>query len=1069
MADIIKCIRAAVSQGVIDAEDGKHLEQRVAEIKKLAKSDTAIKEALAKELGAEAAERNRRALLSEQVRKKIVDTLHDYRNARGEADLAEAFVRMHENFGRDGGSFVADAENLRSVIQRGAHAELADLLIAFRKGAWTGDLRRKRSAVAARMDNVAREMHGEKTGDTRAEALANAFRDVAEKLRLRFNEAGGAIGKLDNWFPHSHDMQALLDYSRDPWIDYMMTADVLDRERMVNTLTQRQLTDAELRESLGVVWDRITTDGWIDREASGVSTGKGALWSQHADHRYLHFKSADAWLKYAREFGNPDPYTAIVGHINMMARDIAHMETFGPNPNVTRNYMKQYLTQQAALVKPMQIVAREQGEKMKGLAARLTSANPDYVALSERMADVSRSLAELKARASVRDRKLDAERTAIAKRLRDLDATEWRNISPVGRTVLEELAAIDRPAAGLSLEQTIEVKLAQTGASESAIRFVLGDGSTFREPGGLIAANRERAAAMRRRARELLNADNVVMDMTRRLDEITTQRLKQATHDATDAKLHASLVKEHADIAAQLVPFWNDPKLQTVEDHQVRLAMEALAEEMRDPVQFAPHKKPQQYLAVQIDRADGMWENMRGSLSPVNASFANVMASTRNLISASSLGAAWLSSLSDPAFGQDARMRFGMGMARANFGRVLIAVLRDMVTHGTREDAIRAGLGLDSAIDVMHRTARQNRTIDGRAWTGFAADRVLSIGLLSPWTQAGKHRFGLDVMAFMADLRDTAWVDLAPQTRSALQAHGFDLTAWETIRLSDIHEPKSGATYLRPAEIEAWAGRELAERYAAMVLRETRYAVPESTVASRSVLNRTRPGTTLGEIMRSGVQFKGFGIAVAQLHAGRIAREMLRGDKGAASQAAALLVTSAFLGAVAMSLKDIKDGRDPRKWLDEKTYIDPAFWGAAALQAGGLGIYGDFLFSNTGRHGQSLASALAGPAAQRADNLLGLATGNLFQKMRGENTNFGREATRALRQNIPGNNLWFTGLVFQRVLMDQLQRLVDPEAQAAFNRQMQVRSKDYKQQFWWPPGETAPRRGPDLSRILATR
>lgn len=1069
MANIIKCIDAALAQNHIDAAEAEALKARIKEIEKIAKSETAVKEQLANELSAEAAERQRRAFLSEQTRKRLLDAMHGYRNAQGEADLLEAFVRMHENFGRDGGSFIEDAENLRSVIQRDAHAKIADFLIEFRKGGITGDLRRRKDALVARMDNVVRELHGEATGDARAEALAKAFREVSDDLRTRFNDAGGAIGKLENWFPHSHDMQALLDYGRAKWVDYMMQPDVLDRERMVNPISQRVLSDAELRESLGVVWDRITSDGWTDREVTGVQMGRGALWSQHADHRFLHFKNADAWLAYAKEFGNPDAYTAIVHHINMMARDIAHMEVFGPNPNTTRTYLKQYLQQQAALIKPTEVVIREQGARMQDLAAKLSSPNPDYVNLSTRMAEVSQELGDLKAKVAARDRFLDQERRGLMRRRAEIEATGWKDITPLGRQVLEEIAALDRPNPGLSLEQTAEVMLHQTGMSEEGKRFVLGGGSLFREPGSLMAGNRAKMADIRRSVRELLNAKTILMDIKIRLDAITTERLKQKTHVEADAKRFAELTKEHQDISDKLIPFWNDPKLQTIEDQQVRLQMEKLAEEMRDPVQFASHKRPADYLRRMLGRADGMWENMRGSMTPEDTVFANVMASARNLISASSLGSAWLSSLSDPAFGQDARMRFGMGMAKANFGRVLVTVLKDMITHGTREDAIRAGLGLDSAIEVMHRTARQNKTIDGRAWTGFVADRVLAIGLLNPWTQSGKHQFGLDVMAFLADQRDKSWAELNPKTRKALQSHGFDLTSWEVVRMADIHEPASGAAYLRPKEIEAWAGRELAERYAAMILRETRYAVPEATVYSRSVINRVPPGTILGEIIRSGVQFKGFGIAVAQMHAGRIAREMLRGETSAASQAAALLVTSAFLGAIAMSLKDIKDGRDPRKWLDEKTYLDPMFWGAAALQAGGLGIYGDFLFSNTGRHGGGFLQTMAGPMPSRIDHILGLAVGDTAKAWRGEKTTRGRELVQVIKENTPGGNMWFSGLVFQRVLMDRLQRLIDPEAQASFNRQIQTRRKDYHQDFYWPPGETAPRRAPDLSRIWATR
>jgi hypothetical protein len=230
------------------------------------------------------------------------------------------------------------------------------------------------------------------------------------------------------------------------------------------------------------------------------------------------------------------------------------------------------------------------------------------------------------------------------------------------------------------------------------------------------------------------------------------------------------------------------------------------------------------------------------------------------------------------------------------------------------------------------------------------------------------------------------------------------------------------------------------------------------------------PGSFGGELGRAMMQFKGYGAAVAFLKIGQIARELQAGDRSAAVHAGVLLITGTILGAFAMALKDIKDGRDPRKWLDEKTYLDPQFWGAAALQSGGLGIYGDFLFSNTGRTGGGLGKTMAGPLVDRMDNLLGLTIGNAAQGIRGEKTNRGREAVKFLRTNTPViGNAPFVGLAYQRVLMDQLQRLADPEAHLDFRRQIQHRRKDFNQDFWWAPGNSSPTRGPDLTRPMATR
>src|SRR3546814_17094300 len=56
------------------------------------------------------------------------------------------------------------------------------------------------------MDDVVRELHGQPTGNARAKTFAGAVTDVSEKLRLRFNAAGGDIGKLRaHGLVHRHD------------------------------------------------------------------------------------------------------------------------------------------------------------------------------------------------------------------------------------------------------------------------------------------------------------------------------------------------------------------------------------------------------------------------------------------------------------------------------------------------------------------------------------------------------------------------------------------------------------------------------------------------------------------------------------------------------------------------------------------------------------------------------------------------------------------------------------------------------------------------------------------------
>lgn len=57
------------------------------------------------------------------------------------------------------------------------------------------------------------------------------------------------------------------------------------------------------------------------------------------DPRLLQFKDADSWLKYNDRFGSGSIYRLMAGHLDGIARDIALLETLGPNPDATVRFL----------------------------------------------------------------------------------------------------------------------------------------------------------------------------------------------------------------------------------------------------------------------------------------------------------------------------------------------------------------------------------------------------------------------------------------------------------------------------------------------------------------------------------------------------------------------------------------------------------------------------------------------------------------------------------------------------------------------------------------------------------
>jgi len=197
--------------------------------------------------------------------------------------------------------------------------------------------------------NLVRELRGEDSGDALAKQGAKAFHDVAEEARQTFNAAGGDIGRLDDWgMPQHHSQVKVAAAGRDAWVDAILP--LLDRARYADDLGV-PWSEAELRQFLGKAWDSIATDGHANREA-GRFAGSGKRANRHREHRQIHFKDADSVIQYWDAFGERTAVEILTGHIESMAKDIAFVEHFGPNPDITYQTLRDTALKQAVVADP---------------------------------------------------------------------------------------------------------------------------------------------------------------------------------------------------------------------------------------------------------------------------------------------------------------------------------------------------------------------------------------------------------------------------------------------------------------------------------------------------------------------------------------------------------------------------------------------------------------------------------------------------------------------------------------------------------------------------------------------
>lgn len=447
------------------------------------------------------------------------------------------------------------------------------------------------------------------------------------------------------------------------------------------------------------------------------------------------------------------------------------------------------------------------------------------------------------------------------------------------------------------------------------------------------------------------------------------------------------------------------------------------------------------------------YDVVSGRTSAVDSEFvAGLFGGVRNLLTASKLGSALISAV--PA---DSVMATWAAKANGIPAVKLLAQVTAQLNPANEADrafAMRMGIVSHAVMESAIGTKRFSDEIVGQGITGRMASFVVRAQGLSAWTQALKAGFQMEFMGLIADNTGRALDAVDGPLRAMMERKGITAAQWDIIRAAPLVEHE-GARFFDPANV---SDRALGERLMGAIIEERAFAVLEPDARVRQITTGgLARGTVMGEVARSAMLFKSFGVTMATTH---LARTFLDASASKVAGFAALSTLLTVAGAISIQARQIASGKDPRR-ID-----DPRFWGAAAAQGGGVGIFGDFLQAGLDRNQQGLSVTLAGPVFGLVDQAARLAVPNYRAIMDGKPSHYGAEVARAIRYNMPGANLWYARLVFDRLVMDNIQSLLDPQYRESFSRMEQRARRDYGQSFFWPPGETTPERAPDLGAAL---
>jgi hypothetical protein len=306
-----------------------------------------------KELVQEAEVKKRRIALTIQAHDRVENFLAQ---ARSEGIKGIDALKRILVFVADGKSNTLSLESRRNAIRSDTVRQLIDTFEAVDPRIW--GLFEDKEGVKA----LTRAIFGEKTGVAQIDKGAQAWLNTTRGLRETFNANGGKIGMLENWaVPQHHSQIKVAKVGAQAWMDAVFP--LLDRAKYLREDGTR-MDDGEVMGFLNEAWLSIATGGINQLEPGAAMGGMSVLANRRAQHREIHYKNADAYLQYQEQFGEKSLWGVMTGHVEALSRDIAALETFGPNPDRTFQVFLEKMLKADAMADP-QKAAKAQSEAVK--------------------------------------------------------------------------------------------------------------------------------------------------------------------------------------------------------------------------------------------------------------------------------------------------------------------------------------------------------------------------------------------------------------------------------------------------------------------------------------------------------------------------------------------------------------------------------------------------------------------------------------------------------------------------------------------------------------------------------
>jgi hypothetical protein len=470
---------------------------------------------------------------------------------------------------------------------------------------------------------------------------------------------------------------------------------------------------------------------------------------------------------------------------------------------------------------------------------------------------------------------------------------------------------------------------------------------------------------------------------------------------------------------------------------------------------------------------------------------ANMFAGLRHYLTSAVIGSATLLAQSDFFFTRTTSKFLRLPAYIAN--RKTLTLLKE----GLKRDktwskiAIRSGLIGEHWSTIASAANRYIIDTDAPILAKMFSDATLRASGLSHLTQAGRWSFGMEFMGFLGDNFNKNWKQLAAKTKKSkldtygnldftktLETYGIREGDWDIVRKTKLYDAAIDDPNIKPGQALFFKPSDLLKRnditpeYAnllharimEMIFTEIDHAIPTASMRGRAtVMGKNKPGTFTGELMASGLMFKNFAIAIGFTHILRGLRQT--GLKGKAGYLVPFLIGTTLMNAYSHEMREILKGRDLVNFKNMNFEQQKDYWLARIIGGGGLGIFGDLIYSEAEgeNFGTDITDALLGLPVAFGKDTFSLLTEPLKYFPGGDDPNVGNELSKYIKKYTPGSSLWYLRAAWERIIVDTLQQLIDPDFHKRNQRNIKRSQNKEGRDYWWYPGDKTPIDKPTIS------